>query len=411
MLKKAIAMVLSGGQGERLSPLTRDRAKPAVPFGGIYRIIDFTLSNCLNSGLYRMFLLTQYKSLSLHRHIHDGWNIFHPDLGGFVELLPAQKRVGNDWYMGTADAVYQNVYSIQREKPDYVVILSGDHIYKMDYAEMVAFHIENGAELTVATIETPIEEGSRFGIMSINEKYQIVDFQEKPKNPQPMPGNSRICLASMGIYVFNAKTLVDLLIEDAKQDTDHDFGKNIIPGMIEQFPVYAFLFRDKNKKSVKYWRDIGTLDAYWEANINLASIDPLFNLYDRDWPIRTCQYQFPPAKFVFDMPEIGRVGHAKSSIISNGCIISGGAIRRSILSPNVRVNSFCEIDECVIMHDVKIGRHSKIRKAIIDKYVDLPENTVIGYDLEEDRKKYTISPGGVVVVAKNTGTDREFIHN
>lgn len=402
-MTNTMAIILAGGQGERLSPLTRDRTKPAVPFGGIYRIIDFTLSNCLNSGLHRICLLTQYKSLSLHRHIHEGWNIFHPALPGYLEVIPAQQRTGDAWYMGTADAVFQNIYSIEKDNPEYVVILSGDHVYKMDYAEMVAYHIEKGADLTVATIETPIAEGKRFGVMGIDSDYRVQSFVEKPECPEPLPGNEGRCLASMGIYVFTTRVLIKLLKEDAEKDTAHDFGKNIIPEMIVDRSVFAYLFQDRNKKSQKYWRDIGTLDSYYEANMDLAQVDPQFNLYDKEWPIRTYQLNSPPAKFVFDHANIGRVGQAHDSVVSNGCIISGSTVKRSVISPNVRVNSFCDIQDCVIMHDVKIGRHCQIRRAIIDKYVELPENTVIGYNLDADRKKYKVTENGIVVVAKYTG--------
>ncbi len=404
---RTLAIIMAGGEGRRLFPLTAERTKPAVPFGGIYRIIDFTLSNCVNSGLHRICLLAQYKSLSLQRHLHEGWNFFSYELGGMLEFIPAQQRVGTNWYRGTADAVYQNIYTIRQENPDYVVILAGDHVYKMDYAEMIQFHIDNGAALTVATIEAPIEDGKRFGVIGVDENLRIKTFIEKPPNPEPMPGNPKKCLASMGIYIFNTATLVKELEIDASLDTDHDFGRNIIPKVIGEYPVYAYLFADKNKKSVKYWRDIGTIQAYWEANMDLAAIDPLFNLYDKEWPIRTFQVQAPPAKFTFDFPSIERVGHALDSIVSNGCIISGSTVRKSVISPFVRIHSYCEIDQCVIMNGVTIGRHCKIKRAIIDKYVTVPEHTTIGYDPEEDREKYTVTEEGLTIVSKFTGNKEQ----
>ena len=401
-MKNSLAIILSGGKGERLFPLTLHRAKPAVPFGGHYRIIDFTLSNCINSTIRRIALLTQYKSLSLDRHLRQAWSIFNPEIGEFIISIPPQQRVGEQWYQGTADAVYQNIYVIANEDPTYLFILSGDHIYKMDYSEMMAYHVMKGTDATLAAIEVPKEEAHRFGVLQVDDDSKVVGFQEKPKDGKTIPGKPDYCYVSMGVYLFNTSTMVQELRADAMQDTDHDFGKNIIPNMVEKgMSVYALGFVDKNKKEVKYWRDIGTLDSYWEANMDLCSVSPLFNLYDPEWPIRTYQGQYPPAKFVFAQEyKGGRYGVALDSIVSNGCIISGGRVQNSVLSPNVRVNSYCEITDSILMENVDIGRYCKIKKAIIDKDVVIPLNTTIGYDLDEDRKKYKVTEDGVVVIAK-----------
>ena len=397
-LDDILVILLAGGVGERLSPLTKERAKPAVYFGGPYRIIDFTLSNCINSGLRRIFIATQYKSLSLSRHIRMGWNVVSEELGEFVEILPPQKRVGEHWYLGTADAVYQNLYSITRESPSHVIVLSGDHVYKMDYAKMLRFHIERDADLTLATIEVPVTEGRRFGIVNVDNSDRIVDFLEKPENPPAMPGSSDTALASMGIYIFRSDVLVRALEDDAaKADSEHDFGKNIIPSLIRSVPVFSYRFYDENKKASKYWRDIGTLDAYFEASMDLCQVNPEFNLYDPEWPLRTYMPQAPPAKFVF-AEEGHRCGQALDSIISGGCIISGSTIRGSILCPNVRVHSFCEIDQTILMPGVRVGRHARIRRAIIDRDVLIPRGALIGFDPEEDRRRHTVTDGGVVVV-------------
>jgi glucose-1-phosphate adenylyltransferase len=397
LLDDTLVIVLAGGAGERLHPLTKERAKPAVYFGGPYRIIDFALSNCINSGLRRIFIATQYKSLSLNRHIRMGWNIVSEELGEFVEILPPQKRVGEHWYQGTADAVYQNLYSIVRENPKYLVVLSGDHVYKMDYARMLRFHQERGAAVTLATIEVPIADAQRFGVIAVDETERVVGFQEKPRQPRPIPGSSDLALGSMGVYVFDMDVLVRALETDAVQPTNHDFGKDVIPALIRQVPVYSYRFYDENKKAAKYWRDIGTIDAYFDANMDLCHVNPEFNLYDPEWPLRTYQPQAPPAKFVF--AEAGqRCGQALDSVISPGCIVSGSSIYGSVLCPNVRVHSFCRIEQCIVMPGVRIGRHARIRRAIIDRDVLIPRGAFIGYDLEEDRRRHTVSDGGVVVV-------------
>jgi glucose-1-phosphate adenylyltransferase len=397
-LDDTLVILLAGGVGERLFPLTKERAKPAVYFGGPYRIIDFTLSNCINSGLRRIFIATQYKSLSLNRHIRMGWSIVSEELGEFVEILPPQKRVGEHWYLGTADAVYQNLYSISREESADVLVLSGDHVYKMDYSKMLRFHHDKGADATLATIEVPIAESQRFGIVSVDEDGRVNGFQEKPVNPMPVPGSTTVALASMGIYIFKADVLMRALEEDAqKAESKHDFGKDIIPSLFGTSPVYSYRFYDENKKASKYWRDIGTLDAYYEANMDLCHVNPDFNLYDPEWPLRTYQPQAPPAKFVF-AEEGTRCGQALDSMISGGCIISGSRISGSILCPNVRVHSFCEIDQSILMPGVRVGRHARIRRAIIDRDVLIPRGALIGHNPDEDRRRHTVTDSGVVVV-------------
>jgi glucose-1-phosphate adenylyltransferase len=397
MLDDILVMVLAGGVGERLYPLTKERAKPAVYFGGPYRIIDFTLSNCINSGLRRIFIALQYKSLSLSRHLRMGWSVVADELGEFIEILSPQKRVGEEWYQGTADAVYQNLYSIIRENAKQLIVLSGDHVYKMDYAKMLRFHTERGAGATLAVLEVPSEEASRFGVLEVDDQDRITGFLEKPKH---LPPGGQI-LASMGIYIFDMSVLVPALEENSrKSDTSHDFGKDIIPELITQCPVYAYRFYDENKKAGKYWRDIGTLDAYFEANMDLCHVNPEFNLYDPEWPLRTYQLQAPPAKFVF-ADEGRRCGQALDSIISAGCIISGSRVSGSVLCPNVRVHSFCDVDQSILMPGVRVGRHARIRRAIIDRDVFIPRAARIGYNEEEDRRRHTVTDSGVVVVTKD----------
>jgi glucose-1-phosphate adenylyltransferase len=399
-------MILAGGKGTRLDPLTRDRAKPAVPFGGLYRIIDFTLSNCINSDLRRILVLTQYKARSLDRHINTGWTFLSRELGEHIEVLPPQQRIDEHWYKGTADAIYQNIYSIEKADPRYVLILAGDHIYKMDYGDMIRAHIEQKADLTIGCIPVPLREGYNFGIMQVDNHDRVIRFQEKPKNDAaPIPDSPDHCLASMGIYVFTARPMYELLCQDAtRQESDHDFGKNIIPNIMSSHKVCAFRFRDKNRKAIPYWRDVGTLDAYYQANMDLIEIDPVLNLYDNEWPIRTHQAQLPPPKFVFSDEgprQQARRGEAHDSMVCQGCIISGGHVKRSILSPRVRVNSYSTVDDSILFDGVDVGRYCRIRRAIIDKDVKIPQGTTIGYDLEHDRKRgFTISDTGIVVIAK-----------
>ena len=403
-VRDVLTLILAGGKGTRLEPLTRDRAKPAVPFGGLYRIIDFTLSNCLNSGLRRMLVLTQYKARSLDRHISTGWSFLSRELDEYIDVLPPQQRIDEAWYKGTADAIYQNIYSIERADPKYVMILAGDHIYKMDYADMMRAHIDRGADLTVGCIPAPARESIHFGVVQVDDGDKIVGFQEKPKEPVTIPGDPAHILASMGIYVFTARLMYELLCQDAtRPNSDHDFGKNIIPSMIGKHNIFAFRFRDKNRKAMPYWRDVGTLDAYFQANMDLVEVDPVLNLYDRDWPIRTHQPQLPPPKFVFrdESGEQARRGEAHDSMVCQGCIISGGHVRKCILSPSVRINSYAQVEESILFSGVNVGRHSRIRRAIIDKDVRLPAGTTIGYDLNRDRKRgLVVTEQGIVVVAK-----------
>ena len=401
MQDDVLVMVLAGGVGERLYPLTKERAKPAVYFGGPYRIIDFTLSNCINSGMRRIFIALQYKSLSLSRHLRMGWSVVADELGEFIEILSPQKRVGEHWYLGTADAVYQNLYSILREAPRQLIVLSGDHVYKMDYAKMLRFHRERGAGATLAAIEVPSEDASRFGVLEVDDRDRLTGFLEKPRH---LPAGRQV-LASMGIYVFDMDVLVPALEADAARSTTHDFGKDIMPALIANVPVYAYRFYDENKKAAKYWRDIGTLDAYFDANMDLCQVNPEFNLYDPEWPLRTYQVQAPPAKFVF-ADEGRRCGQALDSIISAGCIISGSRIAGSVLCPNVRVHSFCDVNESILMPGVRIGRHAKIRRAIIDRDVFIPRGALIGYNEDEDRRRHTVTDSGIVVV---TTDDQPFI--
>ena len=401
-MKDTLGVLLAGGAGERLYPLTRDRAKPAVTFGGIYRIIDITLSNCINSDLRRVQILTQYKALSLNRHIREGWgNTVARELGEFIEILPPMKRVSENWYLGTADAVYQNIYSIGSEQPKHVLILSGDHIYKMDYGLMLEQHNQSGADVTLATILIDPEDTHRFGVVDIDRDGRIVGFLEKPKQTDiRSPYNPRMVSGSMGVYLFNTDVLIPVLLKDAEDpDSSHDFGHDILPKMMEEYKVYSFNFIDENRKEALYWRDVGTLEAYYEANMDLVAVSPVFNLYDKAWPIRTHQRQYPPAKFVFSDP--GRMGAAFDSIVSAGSIVSGGAVRNSILSPDVRVNSYAEVDSSIIFSHVNIGRHCRVRRAIIDRDVHIPEGTVIGYDQEADRERYFVTETGITVVTRD----------
>jgi glucose-1-phosphate adenylyltransferase len=400
-MKDTLGVLLAGGTGERLYPLTRDRAKPAVTFGGIYRIIDITLSNCLNSELRRVYILTQYKALSLNRHIREGWNIFGREVGEFIEVLPPMRRVSDQWYQGTADAVYQNIYSIGSDQPKHVLILQGDHVYKMDYGKMLTQHLDSAADITLATIQVNLDQTRHFGIVAVDKDGRVNGFEEKPKvtdlrshlNPEKVN-------ASMGVYLFNADVLIPVLLKDAENSqSSHDFGKDILPKMIDDYRVYAYDFVDENKKEALYWRDVGTLEAYYEANMDIVSVSPIFNLYDEEWPIRTHQRQYPPAKFVF--AEAGRTGTALDSIVSNGCIVSGGMVKNSVLSPDVRINSYSEVDQSILFSHVSVGRRCHIRKAILDRDVHIPEGTTIGFDPEADRQRYFVTESGITVVTRD----------
>jgi len=408
-VKDVLAVVLAGGAGERLFPLTHHRAKPAVPFGGSYRIVDFALSNCINSQCRRILVLTQYKARSLQRHIYAAWNIMRRDLHEFVEVLPAQQGIGGHWYKGTADAIYQNLYAILPERPKQVLILAGDHIYKMDYQKMLAFHRATQADVTLAAIEVPIADARKFGILQMDRSARVIGFQEKPAKPEANPEKPDAALASMGIYIFNTTVLQEACTEDAARATSHDFGRDIIPRLIETHRVFAFMFEDENKKEAQYWRDVGTLDAYWEANMDLVAVDPHLDLYDRSWPIRTVQPLSPPAKFVFATPG-QRFGVAVDSIVSAGCIVSGGTVTRSVLSPDVHVHSYSQVEESVLMTGVRVGRHAKLRRIIVDKYVEIPEGAVIGYDLEADRKRYHVTDNGIVIIARGDPDSLEIRH-
>jgi glucose-1-phosphate adenylyltransferase len=401
-MDNVLALILAGGKGERLHPLTIHRAKPAVPFSGKFRIIDFTLSNCINSRVRRIVVITQYKSFSLDRHLALGWeHLLNPELGEYIFTIPPQQRIDERWYEGTADAVFQNIYLIEKENPPYILILSGDHIYKMNYAEMFDLHLTRDAIGTVATIKVPKKLASSLGIVETDSDFRIIGFQEKPTDPATIPGDPEHCFASMGIYLFNKEDIINELRADSGKSSAHDFGKNILPEMLNTGKLFAHEFKDENKKEAKYWRDVGTIDSYWEANMDLVSVDPQFNLYDSEWPLRTNQGQYPPAKFVFAQEyKGGRLGIALDSIVCGGCIISGGRVQNSVLSPNVRINSYVDVRESILMENVQIGRNCKIRRAIIDKDVYVPAGTTIGYDLEGDRERFFVSEGGVVVIPK-----------
>jgi glucose-1-phosphate adenylyltransferase len=399
-LSETIGILLAGGQGERLWPLTRDRAKPAVPFGGVYRIIDITLSNCINSDLRRVFVLTQYKALSLNRHVRQGWTSLM-GLGDFIEILPPQMRVSTSWYRGTADAVYQNIYSIGSERSAYAIILSGDHIYKMDYGKMLQQHVDSGAEVTVATIEVdPAEAAHRFGVIEAGSDWRVHGFEEKPAEPKRSNHHPDKINASMGIYIFNTQLLIPMLIADAEDpQSSHDFGRDLLPRILSKYRVFAYNFEDENRNGPQYWRDVGTIDAYYEANMDLVSVSPIFNLYDNTWPLRTWQQQYPPVKTVF--ADKDRMGVALDSIVSSGAIVSGGRVQGSVLGYDVRVNSYCEVENSILFNHVNIGRYSRIRNAIIDRHVVVPEHTEIGYDPVSDRKRYHVTESGIAVVVRD----------
>jgi glucose-1-phosphate adenylyltransferase len=399
-MRDCLTFILAGGKGERLDPLTRDRAKPAVPFGGIYRIVDFALSNCVNSGLRRIFLLTQYKSFSLQRHILEGWNIYSNQLGEFIDVVPAQQRISTDWYRGTADAIYQNLNMIQDYDPKLILILAGDHVYKMDYRKMIEYHLEKGADMTVSCISMPKEEAPHFGVVQVDDKNMVVGFQEKPKVPKTIPADRESMFGSMGIYLFNVDALKKELDKDAANPkSEHDFGKNIIPQMIEKRQkVFAYDFAKENNHST-YWRDIGTRDAYYQANMDLCGEQPKFNLYEKSWPLRTYHHQYPPIK-VINVGE--RQGKIINSIVASGGFIEGGEVENSVVSSNVCIRKGAKVSHSVLMEGVVVSEGAQVKNAIIDKEVVIPPKAKIGFDLEEDRKRFTLTTSGIVIVAKKT---------
>lgn len=395
-------MILAGGQGERLYPLTRDRSKPAVPFGSAYRIIDFTLSNCINSGLRHIYVLTQYKSYSLDKHLQRGWNIFSYEGGEFLYRIPPQHRVGQKWYQGTADAVYQNIYLLEHRRPKHVLILSGDHIYRMDYGELLRFHVGHEACMTLSAAVVPREGASEFGILEVDESWRVIGYEEKPTAPKTIPGDPDHCLVNMGVYVFDTENLVRELSNDVRNnDSRHDFGRDIIPALVRSGEVFAYPFRDEESKKSLYWRDIGTLDSFFAANMDLVSRRPSFDLYDPEWLFRAWQPPVPPCKAVHGFTEDGtRPGVVEDSIVGGGAVISGGHVERSLLGRGVRVNSFSRVTDSILMDNVRIGRYAKVKRCIIDKNVVIPEGMEIGFDPERDRRLFNVSAGGVVVVPK-----------
>ncbi|AOU97985.1 glucose-1-phosphate adenylyltransferase [Acidihalobacter yilgarnensis] len=400
LTRDTLALVLAGGRGARLKDLTCWRAKPAVPFGGKFRIIDFPLANCINSGIRRIAVLTQYKAHSLIQHVQKRWGFLRGEFNEFVEIWPAQQRVDTSWYAGTADAVYQNLDIIREHDPEYILILAGDHIYKMDYGEMIAYHVDTNADMTVACLEVGLDTAKAFGVMACDQAGQVYDFQEKPENPPPMPGASDRALASMGVYVFNASFLYEQLVRDADMSkSKHDFGQDIIPHIVGRYRVMAFPYRDTQTDTQAYWRDVGTVDAYWAANLELIGITPELNLYDQDWPIWTYQEQLPPAKFVFDDDD--RRGMAVDSMVSGGCIISGALVRHSLLFSNVAVDSYALIEDSVILPDVHVGKNCRIKRAVVDKGCHVPDGMVIGENIEQDARRFHVSPGGVVLVTSD----------
>ena len=396
----AMAMIMAGGRGERLRGLTEHRCKPATPFGGKFRIIDFVLSNCVNSGIRQICLLTQYKGQSLIQHVQRGWSYLRGEFGEFIDVVPAQQQTGKHWYLGTADSVYQNLDVIRAHHPKHVLVLAGDHIYKMDYGPMIAHHVEKGADITVGVVEVPIDDAREFGVLSVTETNKVTKFSEKPREPEPMPGRTDVALASMGIYVFSTKLLERLLIEDAADpESSHDFGKNIIPKAIGSLQVFAYPFRNVRTRAQNYWRDVGTVDAFFEANLELVHVAPELNVYDEEWPIWTYQVQQPPAKFVLD--EEGRRGMAINSLVSGGSIISGAVVRESLLFSNVRVDEGSSLHRAVIMPSVRIGKGCTLQNTIIDEHCDIPDGMQIGVDLELDRQRFDVTPKGVVLVTSD----------
>ncbi|SFJ19120.1 glucose-1-phosphate adenylyltransferase [Planctomicrobium piriforme] len=403
-MQDVLTLILAGGKGTRLEPLTNDRAKPGVPFAGTFRIIDFPLSNCINSGLRRVLVMTQYKAASLDRHLRQAWQFLCRELDEFIDILPPQQRLGEHWYRGTADAVYQNIYTIEQCDAKHILILSGDHIYKMDYSKMIAEHLENDADCTIGCLPVSMAEGRSFGVMGIDSDYWVRRFEEKPKDPFPIPGDPERCLASMGIYVFKASFLLNELCREATNpESSHDFGKDIIPQIISTHRVRAYPFQDRNTGDEYYWRDVGTLEAYYEAHMDLVSVDPQLNMYDYTWPIRGYHAPLPPPKFVFASYETipRRVGHALDSIVCPGSIVSGGEVVRSVLSPNVRINSYSQVNASILFDEVDVGRHAKVQRAIIDKGVKIPAGMQIGFDPEQDLARgLTVTESGITVVPK-----------
>jgi glucose-1-phosphate adenylyltransferase len=397
LTRGTLAVIMAGGRGERLKQLTEDRCKPAAPFGGKFRIIDFVLSNCLNSGIRQISVLTQYKAHSLIQHIGKGWGFLRGEFGEFIEIIPAQQRLGPEWYQGTADALWQNMELIRAHRPLHVLVLAGDHIYKMDYGPMIGFHVEKEADVTVGVVEVPIDRAREFGVVGIDTSNRVLNFLEKPHDPPPMPGRPDVAMASMGIYVFNPRLLERLLRADAEDpDSAHDFGKNIIPGAIDKLRVFAYPFEDVRSKAQHYWRDVGTIDAYYEANMELVRVSPELNIYDEQWPIWTYQEQLPPAKFVFDDED--RRGCAIDSMVSGGCIISGSRVTNSLLFSQVRVHDYSTVDRSVILPRVRIGEHCVVRNAIIDEGAVVPDGTSIGVDPVADRERFYVSENGVTLV-------------
>jgi glucose-1-phosphate adenylyltransferase len=398
LTRSTMAMIMAGGRGSRLEDLTAIRAKPATPFGGKFRIIDFPLSNCVNSGIRQVYILTQYKAQSLIQHVNRGWGYLRGEFGEFIEIVPAQQQVDESWYKGTADCIYQNLNLIEDRSPEHILVLAGDHIYKMDYGPMIASHTENKADITVGVIRVPLHEATQFGVLTIDDQHRVTAFDEKPANPQPDPANPDVAMASMGIYVFNREFLMETLKADAENaDSDHDFGKNIVPDSIDSCRVFAYPFHDVKTRAQSYWRDVGTVDAYFRANLELIYVNPELNLYDADWPIWTYQEQLPPAKFVLD--DTGRVGMATNSMVSGGCIVSGAYVRQSLLFSSVSVDEGSEIIQAVVLPQAKIGKNCRITRAIIDKRCVIPDGTVIGEDHAEDAKRFRVTAEGVVLVS------------
>jgi glucose-1-phosphate adenylyltransferase len=400
--KRCLVIVMAGGQGQRLYPLTRRSAKPAVRFAGGYRIIDFTLSNCLNSGMKRLYVLAQYGSMSLLRHLRRGWGrLLSDDLGEFLEVLPPQQIVGDHWYAGTADAIFQNLYVLQQERPDVVVLLSGDHAYKMDYRPMVRRHLEAGAKLTIASLAVPIEHGKTLGVMTVDEAGQVIEFAEKPDDPKAVPGRPEECLVNMGVYVWDTRALAQEVAADARNDSSHDFGKDIIPSMVERGEgVYAYEFVDQRTGKPAYWRDIGTLESYWSTHMDLVSVLPELDLYDQTWPLYTAHSTYPPAKTV-----LGHRAQLLDSLVCDGCVVSGAKVERSVLSPGVRVGEGAEIVESIIFDDVVVGPGARIYRGVIDEGMVIPDGFEIGYDAEADAKRFVVGPGGITVVPAGAALD------